>query len=357
MATNKTKGGVLDRAMLTEAVPRLLSWYAAVKKPLPWRLSPTAYHVWISEIMLQQTRISAAIPYYERFLRALPDVKALAEVDDEVLMKLWEGLGYYSRARNLKKAAVRVMAEHGGELPQTARELRTLDGIGPYTAGAIASIAFGQPSAAVDGNVLRVISRLAALEDDVMSAATRGRVTAALEEIYPSGEDAGNLTQALMELGENICIPNGEAKCAVCPLAELCLARQQGRQDDLPVKTPPKPRRIEKRTVLLLKCGEQYALARREKKGLLAGLWEFPNVDGHLDAGGALEAARALGASPLSATPVGDALHVFSHVEWHMIGYLVECDRLPTALAHATPDVIRAEYAIPKAFRAYLAKI
>ena len=329
--SNENKG--LSREVLGQAVPRLLRWYAQVKKPLPWRLSPTAYHVWISEIMLQQTRISAAIPYYERFLAALPDVRALAEVDDEVLMKLWEGLGYYSRARNLKKAAQKVMSEFGGELPHTARELRTLDGVGPYTAGAIASIAFGEPSAAVDGNVLRVVMRLCAAEDDVMSGKTRDKVTAALEEIYPDGKDAGAFTEALMELGENVCIPNGAPKCAECPLLDLCLAQKQGRAEDLPVKTPPKPRRIEARTVLLLKCGEEYALARRDKKGLLAGLWEFPNLTGHLSTASAAETVRALGAAPLSVTPVGEAIHIFSHVEWHMIGYLVECDRLPTSLA------------------------
>ena len=346
----------LPRDLLGQTVPLLLAWYRAVKKPLPWRLSPTAYHVWISEIMLQQTRISAAIPYYERFLRALPDVRALAEVDDEVLMKLWEGLGYYSRARNLKKAAIRVMTEFGGELPRTARELRTLDGIGPYTAGAIASIAFGEPSAAVDGNVLRVVMRLCAREDDIMKESTREAVTKALEAVYPTGADAGAFTEALMELGENLCIPNGAPKCDECPLRELCLAKKEGRQESLPVKAPPKPRRIEKRTVLLLRHGEEYALARRPRKGLLAGLWEFPSTEGHLDAAAALEAARALGASALSAEPIGEAIHIFSHVEWHMIGYRVTCEHLPDTLARATPAELRTAYAIPKAFRAYLEK-
>ena len=190
-----------------------------------------------------------------------------------------------------------------------------------------------------------------------MKESTRAAVTEALEAVYPTGRDAGAFTEALMELGENVCIPNGAPKCAECPLFDLCLARQENRAEELPVKTPPKPRRIEPRTVLLLKCGDEYALARRAKKGLLAGLWEFPNLDGHLDAAAAMDAARALGASPLSATPVGDAIHIFSHVEWHMTGHLVECDRLPDTLAHATPDRIRAEFAIPKAFRAYLSKI
>lgn len=343
--------------LLKKALPPLLSWYREVKKPLPWRMEPTAYHVWISEIMLQQTRIEAAIPYYERFLKALPDVAALAAVEEGELLKLWEGLGYYSRARNLKKAAMQVMADFGGSLPQTAAELRTLAGVGPYTAGAIASIAFGQPCAAVDGNVLRVIARLCACFDDIMLTSTRERVTASLEAVYPVGKDAGDLTQAIMELGENICIPNGAPRCADCPLASLCLARAQGLVGELPVRAPKKPRRIEKKTVLLLRQGDKYALSKRKQSGLLAGLWEFPNTEGALDGQGALEAAKAFGAKPLTATSVGCAAHIFSHVEWHMTGYLVECESLPAALAHATPDEIRQSYAIPKAFRAYLAQI
>ncbi len=344
-------------SLLQKIIPPLLAWFRAERKPLPWRLSPTAYHVWISEIMLQQTRIEAVIPYYERFLTALPDVKALAEVDDEVLMKLWEGLGYYSRARNLKKAAQKVMSTYGGNLPKKACELQTLDGIGPYTAGAIASIAFGEPSAAVDGNVLRVITRLCASHDDIMQTKTRTKVTAALEAVYPHGKEAGELTEALMELGENVCIPNGEPRCQACPLAEHCLARKKNEQALLPVKAPPKARRIEKRTVLLLKCGNEYALHLRGEKGLLAKLWEFPNLDGTLDEEGALAAARALGATPISATPAGEAIHIFSHVEWHMTGYLILCEKLPDNLPHATPAEIRQEYAIPKAFRAYLEQI
>ena len=335
----------------------ILAWYDAGHRSLPWRMTRDPYRIWVSEIMLQQTRAETVVSYYDRFLARYPTVHALADAPQEELLKMWEGLGYYSRARNLKKAAVKVMTEFGGELPRTARELGALEGIGPYTAGAIASIAFGEPSAAVDGNVLRVIMRLCACEADVMKQSTRVAVTVALEAIYPIGKDAGNFTQALMELGENVCIPNGAPKCAECPLATLCLAQKEGKQEFLPVKTPPKPRRIEDRTVLLLKCGNRYALARRAQKGLLAGLWEFPNTLGTLREAAAMEAARDLGAAPLSATPIGDAIHIFSHVEWHMSGYLVECDRLPSQLAHATPTEIREEYAIPKAFHAYLTKI
>lgn len=357
MQRKNSEKSTLPISLLERAVPLLLAWYGEAKRPLPWRMEPTAYHVWVSEIMLQQTRIEAVIPYYERFLKRLPDIKALADVPEGELLKLWEGLGYYSRARNLKKAAMQIMSDFGGSLPESAAELRTLAGIGPYTAGAIASIAFGKPCAAVDGNVLRVVTRLCACRDDIMQSATRERVTAALEQVYPVGRDAGNLTQALMELGESVCIPNGEPRCLDCPLAEHCLALRQNLRDELPVRTPKKPRRIENRTVLLLRHGETYALRKRGKAGLLAELWEFPSTEGTLDETSALEAARALGATPVKISSAGEATHIFTHVEWHMTGYFVECSALPDSLAHATPTEIRRDFAVPKAFRAYLAQI
>jgi A/G-specific adenine glycosylase len=229
-----------DKQLIRAAVPLLVDWCAAVRRPLPWRLEPTPYHVWISEIMLQQTRIEAVIPYYERFLAALPDVAALAAVDDDRLMKLWEGLGYYSRARNLKKAAQQVIERFGGALPATAEELRSLSGIGEYTAGAIASLAFHKPEPAVDGNVLRVLSRLLASKDDVMSPAVRKSVTTQLRDVYPSGERAALLTEGLMELGETVCIPNGEPLCDACPAAALCRARAAGDPTQYPVRSAPK---------------------------------------------------------------------------------------------------------------------
>lgn len=357
MSNRNANESGLPRALLEAAAQRLPTWYEAVKKPLPWRDSPSAYHVWVSEIMLQQTRTAAVIPYYERFLAAFPTVAALSRADDGQLMKLWEGLGYYSRARNLKKAAVKVMTNFGGELPRSEKELRSLDGIGPYTAGAIASIAFGEPTPAVDGNVLRVIMRLCACRDDVMAADTRRRVTNALAEVYPSGAKAGALTQALMELGETVCIPNGKPHCLDCPLVEHCLALKNGLSSALPVRLAKKGRRIEKRTVFLLSCDGKYALRKRPDKGLLAGLWELPSILGELDENEAAEAVRALGVSPKSLTPLGQAVHIFTHVEWHMTGYLVECDTLPTQMTAATPHELTASYAIPKAFRAYLAHI
>ena len=346
-----------DKQLIRAAVPLLVDWCAAVRRPLPWRLEPTPYHVWISEIMLQQTRIEAVIPYYARFLEALPDIPALAAVEEDRLLKLWEGLGYYSRARNLKKAAARVMGAFGGALPREAAQLRTLPGIGEYTAGAIASIAYGEPEPAVDGNVLRVLTRVLARPDDVALPQTRTALTALLREHYPRGGAAGLLTEGIMELGETVCIPNGAPRCDCCPLRELCRARAAGETEHYPVKSPPKPRRIEERTVLLLSCGGRFAVRKREGKGLLAGLWEFPSLDGRLDAAGAEEAVRALGGEVLEIAPCGAAKHVFTHVEWHMTGYRVTLASELPGLVWRTPEEIRRDCPIPTALRYYLKKL
>ena len=336
---------------------------------MPWRSDPTPYHVWISEIMLQQTRIEAVIPYYERFLKAFPDVRALAAAEDDRLMKLWEGLGYYSRARNLKKAAEIVARDFGGELPRRAEELRRLPGIGDYTAGAVASIAYGEAEPAVDGNVLRVAARLGALADDVMQPSVRRRITEALRGVYPTGPDAADLTQGLMELGERVCLPNGAPRCAGCPAAALCRARRAGRETDYPVRSPKPARRVEERTVLLLRRGGRYALRRRGPKGLLAGLWELPGIEGPAGPEAVRAALAGWGLEALSVEPCGSASHVFTHVEWRMTGYRVLCaqtcaageaeenENAPGALIWRTAEEIRARYAVPTAFRAFVRKM
>ena len=339
--------------LLRGSAARLIPWYRAVRRPLPWRDEPTPYRVWISEIMLQQTRIEAVIPYYTRFLQELPDTAALAAVSEDRLLKLWEGLGYYSRARNLKKAAERIVTEYGGELPRTAAALRSLPGIGDYTAGAIASIACGEPEPAVDGNVLRVVMRLTACGDDVLSQKTKSRVTEALRAVYPSGEEAALLTEGLMELGETLCLPNGEPKCADCPLRSLCRAHRAGKAGDFPVRSPKKERRAEDKTVLLLRCGGRYALRRRPETGLLAGLWEFPNLPGKLDAQAVRAALAAQGLAVGEIRPCGEAKHVFTHVEWHMTGYIADIFAESGEYVWKTPEEIRAEHALPTAFKAY----
>ena len=338
---------------LEKLVPLLLSWYGAHKRPLPWRDDPSPYHVWISEIMLQQTRIEAVIPYYERFLRELPTVADLAACEDDKLMKLWEGLGYYSRARNLKKAANTVMERYGGTLPHTAAELRGLAGIGDYTAGAIASIAFGEGEPAVDGNVLRVLMRLFGSHEDILAQSVKKSAADALRAVYPTGADAKNLTEALMELGEVICIPNGEAKCERCPLSHLCAAKREGLIDELPYRSPKKGRKIEEKTVFLLSSHGQFAVRKREEKGLLAGLWELPNIAGKLDESAAADHVRALGLAPVSIVPMESATHIFTHIEWHMTGYAVECAEPAGDLIWKSARDIRENHAIPTAFRAF----
>ena len=358
MTASDTCSSLPNTELLPAARPLLLAWFAQNHREMPWRRDPTPYHVWISEIMLQQTRISAVIPYYERFIAAYPMVQALAAAEDEKLMKLWEGLGYYSRARNLKKAAIQICENHGGVLPDSAEQLAKLPGIGAYTAGAIASIAFGKPAPAVDGNVLRVIMRLLGCEWDIMAESTKKEVRRALASVYPVGKEAGLFTESLMELGENLCIPSEEPRCDACPLGSLCIAHREACCDRLPVKTPKKPPRAEARTVLLLYRAdvERFALCRRPPHGLLGGLWEFPNTEGHLTESEARAFAQSLGLTVQTVIPLAPAFHAFSHVEWHMRGYWLFC--APTAavdprLCWGTPQEIAATYALPGAFRAY----
>lgn len=336
---------------LNTCLPLVVAWYDRVRRPLPWRQEPTPYHVWLSEIMLQQTRIEAVIPYYHRFLAQYPTVAALAQAEDERLMKLWEGLGYYSRARNLKKAAVQIMEQYGGHLPQQAAALKKLPGIGDYTAGAIASIAYGQPEPAVDGNVLRVLARLLASEEDIALTGTKARFTALLRQSYPSGREAALLTEGIMELGETICIPNGEARCAACPLQAHCLAHETDTVTRYPVKSPLRERRLEQRTVLLLRHDGRYAIRKREGKGLLAGLWEFPNVLGRLSPAEAAAWAEAQGLTVTACAPCPPGKHVFTHVEWHMDAWLLDCAEEAGAFLWKSPVEIRDGFSVPIAFR------
>lgn len=339
-------------------IPPLLEWYRREGRPLPWREEATPYHVWISEIMLQQTRIEAAIPYYYRFLEALPDVRALAAVDDDLLMKLWEGLGYYSRARNLKKAAIRIVEDHGGELPADVEALRALPGIGDYTAGAIASIAFGLPAPAVDGNVLRVLSRLFADRRDILSEKVKREAIATLAPAYPRiPEDASALTQALMELGEVLCIPNGKPHCKACPLADLCEARKQNITEELPFRSPRPERTVEERTLLLLIAGDCVALTRRPPHGLLAGMWEFPALEGHLKEEEVRSHLAALGIRPAALERGPAAKHVFTHREWRMRTFIVTLDSPQGNYTYATAKELDRDYALPTAFRTPLATV
>ena len=341
-----------DRELLAQLPERLLAWYDAGARVLPWREDPTPYRVWVSEIMLQQTRVEAVKPYYERFLTALPTVQALAEAPEEQLLKLWEGLGYYNRVRNLQKGAQTVMERFGGQIPASFEELRTLPGIGDYTAGAIASIAFQLPVPAVDGNVLRVISRVLCRYDNILDPKVKRRVEGELRQILP--RRVGDFNQSLMELGAMVCQPNGPPKCLLCPLGQLCRAYAQGVAEELPVKTKPKPRKVQDRTVFLLFSKEgRLALARRPEKGLLAGLWELPAAESALDRKGALAWLESLGGEG-ELSPGPKAKHIFSHVEWHMTSWVVTgVGELP-GFAWAAGEELRQAYPLPAAFKAFL---
>ncbi len=335
----------------------IITWYRAHKRELPWRGTQDPYRIWISEIMLQQTRVEAVKPFYDRFLKSLPTVRDLAEAEEDKLLKLWEGLGYYNRVRNMQKAARQIMEEHGGEFPNTYEEIRNLTGIGNYTAGAISAFAFGIPKPAVDGNVLRVISRITGSYDDIMKASTKSKVEQQLETVIPK-DAACDFNQGLIELGAIVCVPNGAPKCEECPVAGSCKANQKGIQDELPVKKKAKERRIEKKTVFIFKDGEELAIHKRSPKGLLAGLYELPNVDGHLTQEEALEYSKKIGLAPLHIKTLPEAKHIFSHVEWQMIGYAIRVDELQHAckedMLFIHPEEVEKEYPIPAAFEAYV---
>lgn len=310
-------------ATLSRLPPPLLAWYRAAARDLPWRNTRDPYRIWVSEIMLQQTRVAAVLGYYARFLEAFPTAEALASAPEERLLKLWEGLGYYSRARNLRRAA-RIVAERGG-FPDTFGGLLELPGVGEYTAAAIASAAFARREAAVDGNVLRVMTRLTDCHDDIAAPQTKKRVRAQVQAVFPEGEeDVRVFNQALMELGATVCVPNGPPQCLLCPVRALCLGRERGTAEELPVKAPKRARRAEEKTVFLLLREGRIALRKRPETGLLAGLWEFPNAEGALAEEAAGEAVRAWGLEPRAWKNRLTAKHIFSHVEWHMTGYTLE---------------------------------
>jgi len=329
----------------------LLPWYREHKRDLPWRADREPYHIWLSEIMLQQTRVEAVKGYYTRFLEALPTVEALAESDDEQLHKLWEGLGYYSRVRNLKKAAQVIVNQHGGHFPRTYDEILALPGIGEYTAGAISSIAFGLPTPAVDGNVLRVLARLRDDPSPIDLPETKKAVRSALAEIYP--EEAGDFTQALMELGATLCGPNRKPECDNCPCTDICLAYRNGTAESLPVKSPKKEKRQEDKTVLILSCCGKYALEKRPNKGLLAGLWQFPNMAGHLGTAEALAAVEAMGLAPRELYREVSRKHIFTHIVWNMKGIYLEVSECAGSFRWFTEEEINTQAALPTAFRLF----
>ena len=329
----------------------LLPWFQQNKRELPWRKDKDPYHIWVSEIMLQQTRVEAVKGYYARFLDALPTVAALAQCDDELLHKLWEGLGYYNRARNLKKAAGLIMTQHSGQFPETYEEILALPGIGEYTAGAICSIAFDLPTPAVDGNVLRVISRITSDFTPIDLSAYKKSVASALAEIYPS--NAGDFTQALMELGATVCGPNRRPDCENCPCKEFCQGYLKNTAEQLPVKEPKRDRRKEEKTVFILSCDGQYALRKRPDRGLLAGLWEFPNVPQKLNTQAIVNQVEQYGLKTKDIKLQVERKHIFTHIEWDMCGAYVEVDACEGGFVWMTAEQLQTQAALPTAFRLF----
>lgn len=338
---------------LEAAVGPLLSWYRGNKRDLPWREDRDAYRIWISEIMLQQTRVEAVKPYFARFMEHFPTVGALAACEEEELFKCWEGLGYYSRARNLKKAAKIIVSEYGGKLPADHAALLALPGIGSYTAGAIGSIAFGLPVPAVDGNVLRVLSRVSGSYEDVLKQAVKKKTEAAVEKVLRTlkKDEPGDFNQALIETGAIVCVPNGAPLCEFpCPFYTVCEARKRKLTSEIPVKTPKKKRKIEEKTVLLVEYEDKIAIRKRDDTGLLASLYEFPNLEGKCSEKEVLE---YLGNEAVVEKSLAAAKHIFSHVEWHMSGYLIRVKEEIPGMLFVDREEMREKYPIPNAFAAY----
>lgn len=341
---------------IASLVPPLLDWFSACQRILPWRENQDPYRIWVSEIMLQQTRVEAVIPYYHRFLQRLPNIQALADCPEEELLKLWEGLGYYNRVRNLQKAAKVMVEEYGGEFPRTWEQVRSLPGIGDYTAGAICSIAFDQPTPAVDGNVLRVLSRITDDHRDVTQNAVKQDFTEQLRQVYPQGR-CGDFTQSLMELGAIVCLPNGMPLCDKCPVREMCLGYERNTFLELPVKPPKKARRKEQRTILILYCQGKYALQKRPDKGLLAGLWEFPNLEGKYTKSQLSAWLAEQGMEPLEITAGEKAVHIFSHIEWQMSSFHIRLADPAPEYTWADRKELEEIYSLPSAYNAFLGPI
>ena len=329
-------------------VEPLLEWYQLNKRDLPWRRTKDPYHIWVSEIMLQQTRVEAVKPYYERFISTLPTVRDLAEADEEVILKLWEGLGYYSRVRNMQKAAIQIKEEYNGVFPADYEKLLKLKGIGPYTAGAVGSIAFHLQVPAVDGNVLRVMSRIAADASDISLQTTKKAWETRITEILPK-DHPGELNQALMELGATVCLPNGMPKCEICPVRKFCEAYRRNTTMLYPVKSEKKARTVKYLNVFFCVDGDKIAICKRQKKGLLSGLWELPNAGREI---AIPEALQEIGIFEAEIIPIKNQKHIFTHIEWRMDCYFIKVQRKEDSdLIWLTNEEAEESFALPSAFK------
>jgi len=330
----------------------LLAWYDQHHREMPWRTTASPYRVWISEIMSQQTRIDTVMVYFERFMNAFPTMESLANASLDDVLKNWQGLGYYSRARNIHKAAHVIMKEHQGLIPSTYEELLTLPGIGPYTAGAIASIAFNQRVPAIDGNVLRVIARVKGIKDSIQSLKTIKQITSIVQEQI-STERPGDFNQALMEIGALVCIPNGAPKCESCPLSNDCVARAKNLIDVIPPKKKKTLQKVEPRTVVVMEYQGKIGLRQRKDSGLLASMYELFHVEGHFDAKDIVEQFSNI----VSIDSLAPHQHVYSHLIWQMIGYHIVVDQPVEGMEFVTMEEALTTYAIPNAFWPFLQQL
>ena len=334
---------------LTKIVKPIVKWYQNQEKTLPWKQDKEPYHIWVSEIMLQQTRIEAVKKYYTRFMQELPTIHDLANVSEEKLLKLWEGLGYYSRAKNLKKAAIQIEQEYEGKIPTNYKELLKLPGIGEYTAGAIASISYQEKVPAVDGNVLRVVSRVLGSKKDVLLPETKKEFTKQLLEIIP--KEAGDFNEGLMELGEKICIPNTPPLCEKCPIQKFCMAYKENLTTEIPVRVKKQKRKIQERTVFILKYKNQIAIRKRKETGILANLYEFPNILGKVKEEQISKILKQWNLQFKNLQKMKNEKHIFTHVEWHMCAYEIEVKNKNAEWIWATEEELKNQYPLPTAFK------
>lgn len=331
----------------------IVKWYQNEEKNLPWKQDKEPYHIWISEIMLQQTRIEAVKKYYERFMKELPTVTDLAKVEEEKLLKLWEGLGYYSRARNLKKAAEIIIKEYNGIVPREYEKLIKLPGIGEYTAGAIASICNNEKVTAVDGNVLRVISRVTGSKENVLLPKTKKKITEIIQEILP--RESGDFNEGIMEVGEKICVPNGIPLCEKCPISQFCYAKENKLVTEIPVRVKDTKRKIENKTVfVIITKNKKIAIRKRDNKGLLAGLYELPNVDGMLEEKDVKKIIKDWNLKLVEINQGMNKKHIFTHIEWHMKHYQIVVEEENTEFTWISQDQLNKEYPLPTAFTKFL---
>jgi len=332
---------------------RILSWYTDNRREMPWREDPSPYRIWISEIMLQQTRVDTVIPYFNKFMEKYPTVESLASSDEDELMKYWEGLGYYSRIRNIRETAINIVSNYDGKIPETFDELLKLKGIGEYTAGAIASEAFGQKVPAVDGNVFRVFARLTAKEDDLRNLKFQKMLKDAVKSVLPENQ-IGDFNQGLIELGALICIPNGSPKCGLCPVKDLCQSNKLNLQDKIPFKSKAKQRTVQEKTVFILQYQDKFAVRKRDDKNLLAGLFEIPNVEGFYTVDEAKIVVEEMGFVASDLHMIKDRKVIFTHIEWILQGYYVHVENENEKYIFDTKENLIQKYTLATAFREYL---